>query len=154
MRGGILARVHASPGSSDASRVSMLDGLLQWLVAINRTWLREQVAAGRTPPLCVRLAQPPWCVAPIRYVRHHGAPLARDRDYQDGPTLFHSGEATCIDIAAYDAAALIELVHVPARAVLVGAWPSLHAVLVVRRSDGTEAQLDPTRQWSEADADQ
>ena len=153
MRGGMLARVHVSPTASDATRFVFLDGVLQLLVAVNRAWLREQLAAGRTPPLSVRLAEPPWCAAPIRYVRHHGEPLARDRDYQDAPTMLHAGEGTCIDIAAYDAAALIEIAKLPARALLVGAWPKLHSVIAVRRADGSEAQIDPTHQWEGSTSD-
>lgn len=151
LRGGMLARVHVSPTATNETRLTFLTGVLQLLVAVNRAWLREQLAAAKHPPLSVHLAAPPWTAAPVQYVPHHGEPLARDRDYQDGPTLFHTGRATCIDIAAYDAAALLEIVQVNARAVIVGAWPSMHAVLLVRRDDGTEAQLDPTRQWEASD---
>lgn len=121
----IIARFLVAPASDD--RATFLWAVVHALAYLNEAWLIEQIRAGKRPPARLLLAEPPWCATPPRYVPHHGARArARERDYYDGPTAMHRGEATCIEIAAYDVAAISALQHLPAAPHVVGRWPDLH----------------------------
>ena len=126
---GIEARIHLAPASGTI--VESLRSIAVALRFANITWLRAQVLAGKRPPRRLLLARPPWSVRPMQYVQFHGGedPRSRARRYFDGATAMHVGEATCIELAAYDAAALIVFEDRPAVVELEGEWPSLHAVV-------------------------
>lgn len=136
----MLARIHAAP-NVDSMR-AVLQVIADALFAINRRWIADAKRRGKAPPRSVATCRAPWCSQPIRYVPHHGKrPAARERDYYDGPSFFHRGRATCIDVASYDAAALVELDGVDAHPRVVGErLASLHCV--VELDDGRT--LDPT----------
>jgi hypothetical protein len=126
---GIIARVHAAPATG--THALFLQQVAYQLQALNLVWLQAQLAEGRVPPMRLLLAAAPWTYAPVRYVEHHGAQrLARVRDYYDGPTAMHLGEATCIDVAGYDSAAMMVLQNRP-RVVprVIGDWPDTHVVI-------------------------
>lgn len=138
-RRGIVARVHIAP--MGGTRESAIGLVAVWLFTQNALWLSAQLRAGKTPPRRLLLAAPPWCTSRggcdrgVRYVTHHGdEPRARERDYFDGPTAMHVGEATCIDIAAYDAAAMYVLEQRDAATINVRAWPDMHFVVEVGES--------------------
>lgn len=152
-RRGIVARVHVAP--MGGTREQAIELVSVWLFTQNALWLTAQLRAGKTPPRRLLLASPPWCSKPVRYVPHHGdQPRARERDYFDGPTAMHVGEATCIDIASYDAAAMYVIEKRDAAAVNVRPWPSMHFVVEVaeRRFDtsttnGALASLPEGTPW-------
>lgn len=124
----IVARVHIAPMGGTRERAIELVAV--WLFTQNALWLSAQLRARKAPPRRLLLAAPPWCAKRVQYVRHHGdQPRGRERDYFDGPTAMHVGEATCIDIAAYDAAAMYVLEHVDAAAINMRAWPDMHFVV-------------------------
>lgn len=135
----MLARIHAAPNVS--SLRTALQTIALTLYDLNRVWITDAVRGGLTPPRRVADCEPPWCPQPIIYRRHHGSsPAGDDRDYFDGPTMFHRGEATCIDIAAYDAAAMTVLEGVDARPLVVGdELTKLHCIVLLPRS-----RTDPT----------
>ncbi len=152
-RRGIVARVHIAP--MGGTRESAIGLVAVWLFTQNALWLSAQLRARKSPPQRLLLARPPWCANPVQYVRHHGdEPRSRERDYFDGPTAMHVGEATCIDIAAYDAAAMYVLEHRDAGTVNVRPWPDMHFVVEVGKRrfdtstiDGALASLEERRQW-------
>ncbi len=140
----MLAKIHAAPNAYSIR--ATLQSIAELLFTINRRWIREHVTAGRTPPRSVAECEPPWCPRPIVYRAHHGPRAAgNERDYFDGPSFFHRGEATCIDVAAYDAAALAELDGVPVVVLVEGAvLVQLHCVLLVKRRGEPPQRIDPT----------
>lgn len=112
------------------------------LFALNRIWIRDALRAGLDPPRRVSDCAPPWCARPIIYRPFHGrVPAADDRDYFDGPTIFHRGVATCIDVAPYDAAALVEIAGADARPIVLGdELRALHCLVLL----APNRTLDPT----------
>lgn len=134
----MLARIHAAPNAADLPAV--LQRVADLLYEVNVTWLRGLVARELDPPIHALHCAPPWCSRPMVYVPHRGAPLGTTRDYYDGATMFHRGSGTCIEIAAYDAAASTVIAGVNARPLVVGQLPSLHCI--VRLADGSTT--DPT----------
>lgn len=130
----MLARVHLAPAWG--TERDALQGIADMLYLRNLAWIRSTVARGLVPPLRAQQCEPPWCAGAVGYVRFHGTePLARDRDYFDGPMMFHRGEGTCLEIASYDAAASTVLESRPARPEVVGTGPSFHCI--VRLADGS-----------------
>lgn len=107
----------------------VLSACAEFLVQLNAIWLRDKQARGLVPPCCTHCAEPPWVRAPVRYVPHHGAPVGTRRLYQDGPTMFAKGKGTCVDIAAYDVAALRVLKGKSAAVRIVGGPVRFHAVV-------------------------
>lgn len=152
-RRGIVARVHIAPMGGTRERAIGLVAV--WLFTQNALWLSAQLRAGKTPPRRLLLAAPPWCARRVLYVTHHGnEPKARERDYFDGPTAMHVGEATCIDIASYDAAAMYVLAKTDASPRNVRPWPEMHFVVEVGKRrfdtstiDGAVASLEETTPW-------
>lgn len=136
----MLARIHAAPNVGSIRAV--LQVIADAAFAINRLWLADARAAGRSPPASTSACAAPWCGRAIVYRPYHGTkPAASDRDYFDGPIMFHRGEATCIDVAAYDAAALVELQGIDARPRVVGdELVALHCIVVLPSGE----TLDPT----------
>lgn len=116
-----------------------LQAIADALFNVNVRWIRDAIDRGLEPPRRVISCRPPWCqVQPVKYVRFHGSqPLGRSREYYDGPMMFHVGEGTCIEIAAYDAAADAVISGRSARPLVVGEAPSYH--VVVQYADGTTA---------------
>jgi hypothetical protein len=102
-----------------ASILGVLQAIADALVAINERWIRAQLQAGQRPPSSLATARPPWAPRRIAYRASHGAAVGTTRTYQDGPTAMHSGVATCMDIAAYDAAALSVLAGTPTTVVVL-----------------------------------
>lgn len=132
----IGARLLVAPAPDD--RESFLLVVAQALHRINLAWITSQLHAGRTPPSRLLLAAPPWTIRTIVYVPWHGTPRGRQRDYFDGPVAMHRGEATCVEIAAYDAAAMIAIEQRSATPIVMGAWPDLHCVIARGAGPGRE----------------
>lgn len=149
----MLARIHAAPNVGSIRAV--LQVIADTLFAINRRWIADALARGLSPPRSVGDCSPPWCSRRITYRPYHGKlPASDERDYLDGPMIFHRGVATCIDVASYDAAALVEIDRVDARPEVQGVeLTQLHCVVALangRTLDPT-AGLEPgetiTRSW-------
>jgi hypothetical protein len=148
----MLARIHAAPNVS--SYPAALQIIANAVFALNRLWIRDMLRAGKSPPRSVRDCAPPWCARPIVYRPYHGrVPAAPDRDYYDGPMLFHRAEATCLEVSAYDAAALAEIERVDAGPEVLGEeLTRLHCVVRIgARTIDPTAGLRPgetiTRPW-------
>ncbi len=134
MRAAAIARLHLAPSTSRRRDTAQTIALV--LYALNVTWLSDAVRRGQQPPLRLLLASPPWTIAPMIYEPFHGElPRARERDYYDGPFALHAGHATCIEVAAYDAAAMSVLEHRPALPRVIGEHPDYHTI--VELADGT-----------------
>jgi hypothetical protein len=143
----MLARIHAAPNVESHARA--LQTIADALFALNLQWIGDARRGGLDPPPRVSDCAPPWCSRPIIYRPYHGdRPAARERDYFDGPTLFHRAEATCIDVAAYDAAAISILEDRFAMPFVEGdELAKLHCVVLLPRERGTLAdarRVDPT----------
>ena len=124
----MLARVYLAPQLGTEREA--LQGIADMLYARNVAWIRSMLASGLVPPARALLCAPPWCERGVRYVRFHGTrPLDRERDYFDGPVMFHRGEATCLELSAYDAAAMTVLEGVSASPLVVGGGPSYHCII-------------------------
>jgi hypothetical protein len=126
---GIEARIHLAPASGTI--VESLRSIAVALRFANIAWLRAQLDVGKRPPRRLMLARPPWSTRPMQYVTFHGGEDSRSRArrYFDGATAMHVGEATCIELAAYDAAAMVVFEDRVAVVQLEGEWPELHAVV-------------------------
>ena len=135
-----------------ADLVPFLEAIAEGLVRLNEAWLRAQLAAGRDPPCCTECAEAPWTSGTgVEYVPYHGSPKGVSREYWDGPTMFARGAATCMEIAAYDVAALRVKKGEPA-SVRIVPFPEttseFHAL--VQRSDGRIE--DPSKSMAERGA--
>lgn len=135
----LRARIHAAPTSSSLREALQI--LAMALFDLNRLWLRDARARGLDPPPRASECRPPWCSERLSYIPWRGEhELDVDRDYFDGPMMFHQGEGTCLEIAAYDAAAMVEIDGMQARPEIVGEPPRMHCVVLL--SSG--ATIDPT----------
>lgn len=119
---------HVAPPSGSLG--DSLQVIADALTAINVVWIRAAKGRGLDPPCCTHCAAPPWLTRPVRYVPHHGAPHGTERQYLDGPTMFARHVGTCIDIAAYDAAAEIVKGR-NARALVIGGPIDFHCVVEI-----------------------
>ena len=136
---GHLARVHFAP--TWGSERQSLQAIASTLYSANVQWIRDALRRGLVPPLRALSCEPPWCERGVFYVRYHGdAPVGVERDYFDGPMMFHRGRGTCIDVASYDAAASTVIENRPATPEVVGELPHFHCI--VRFADGST--FDPT----------
>ena len=116
------------------------------LYQLNLLWIRDTMRRGLRPPLRALSCEPPWCATPPRYVSHHGPqPIGRERDYFDGPQVFHIGEGTCIELASYDAAAATLLELTPSRPIVECVRQRFHCYV---RRDKDGATLDSTSKGS------
>lgn len=132
-RAGMTARIGMAP--TIGHELPYVQAVADLLYVVNVAWLRSAVARGLQPPTRALQCEPPWCEHGVVYVRYHGAMhRGRERDYFDGPMMFHFGEGTCIEIAAYDAAASTVLEGRPARPLATGARPDFHCA--VRYANG------------------
>lgn len=141
-RAAIIARVHLAPTTS--RRLATRQQIATFLYAVNVAWLSDVLSRGQIPPMRLLLAEPPWTeTRRMVYEPFHGdTPRDRERDYFDGPYAMHVGRATCIEIAAYDAAAISVLEQRAALPVIIGHHPDYHAI--VELQDEHRTRIDTT----------
>jgi hypothetical protein len=133
-----------------AGTLATLQVIATALQQANEVWLRSQLEVGRRPPVRLVDAMPPWAPRRVRYVPSHGPDVGVVRLYQDGPAAMAKGEATCVDIAAYDAAASTVLRREPQSVVVLPVDPTrtdLRCHAWQRASDGN--LIDPVRSFAE-----